>query len=241
MIHNDGMTADTNPAIAYGPDAPTEQELRLLGDLKGKCLLELGCGAGGAAVAFARHGASVTAVDASAAALKAARALAGKAEVRVEWHEGDLADLAFLRADSVDVVFSAHAVGEVDDIGRVFRQVHRVLRPHCSFVFSYDHPLALFVARESTSKGSAGPTGTPELPLGNVELRRSYFDDTPIVLDGEGGPVKVYPRTISSVFMGLSRVGFRVEVIAEPTPSGAAGHEPLVPLTIVWRARKEGA
>lgn len=239
MIHNDGMTADSNPAVAYGPDAPTEQELRLLGDLKGKRLLELGCGAGGAAVAFARHGASVTAVDASTAALKAARTLAGQAEVRVEWHEGDLADLAFLRADSVDVVFSAHAIGEVDDIGRVFRQVHRVLRPHGAFVLSYDHPLALCVARDASST-SGGVAGTPELPLGNVELRRSYFDDTPIVLDGEAGPVKVYPRTMSSVFMGLSRAGFRVEVVAEPVPPGATAQESLVPPTIVWRARKEG-
>ncbi len=231
------MTADSNPAVAYGPDAPTEQELRLLGDLKGKRLLELGCGAGGAAVAFARAGASVTAVDASAAHLKNARALADRAEVRVEWHEGDLADLAFLRADSVDVVFSAHAVGEVDDIGRVFRQVHRVLRPHGAFVFSYDHPLALCVAREAVSADREKP---PELALGGVELRRSYFDDTPVVLEGSDGPVKVYPRTISSVFMGLNRAGFRVEVLLEPAPPGTA-EQPLLPPTIVWRARKEGA
>jgi SAM-dependent methyltransferase len=237
VIHNDAMTADIDPAVAYGPDAPTEQELRLLGDLKGKRLLELGCGAGGAAVAFARNGASVTAVDASAAALKAARTLAEAAEVRVEWHEGDLADLAFLRADSVDVVFSAHAVGEVDDIGRVFRQVHRVLRPHGAFVFSYDHPLALSVARES----SAASDAAPELPLGQLELRRSYFDDTPVVIDGGDGPVKLYPRTISSVFMGLSRAGFRVEVLAEPLPPGVAQQPVAVPPTIVWRARKEGA
>jgi SAM-dependent methyltransferase len=233
------MTTDANPAVAYGPDAPTEQELRLLGDLKGKRLLELGCGAGGAAVAFARHGAAVSAVDASAAALKAARALADRAEVRVEWHEGDLADLAFLRADSVDVVFSAHAVGEVDDIGRVFRQVHRVLRPHGAFVFSYDHPLALCVAREAST--AAGANMPPELPLGNVELRRSYFDDTPLVVDADGTAVKLYPRTISSVFMGLNRAGFRVEVLAEPAPPGASEQPPAVPPTIVWRARKEGA
>jgi SAM-dependent methyltransferase len=239
VIHNDAMTADANPAVAYGPDAPTEQELRLLGDLKGKRLLELGCGAGGAAVAFARHGAAVTAVDASSAHLKTARALADRAEVRVEWHEGDLADLAFLRADSVDVVFSAHAIGEVDDIGRVFRQVHRVLKPHGAFVFSYDHPLALSVTREASP--SAGANASPELPLGNLELRRSYFDDTPIMVDGGDGPVKIYPRTISSVFMGLNRAGFRVEVLAEPPPQGGADQQPAVPPTIVWRARKEGA
>jgi SAM-dependent methyltransferase len=234
-----GMSAQSNPVVAYGPDVPTEQELRLLGDLKGKRILELGCGAGGAAVAFARQGATVIAIDASPAALKAARTLADRSEVRVEWHEGDLADLAFLRADSVEVVFSAEAVGRVDDIGRIFRQVHRVLRPHGAFLFSYEHPLALCIGRGASTTPASN--AAPELPLGGVELRRSYFDDTPLVVDDEANPVTLYPRTISSVFMGLNRAGFRVEVLAEPAPLASVDAQPVVPPTIVWRARKEGA
>jgi hypothetical protein len=61
------------------------------------------------------------------------------------------------------------------------------------------------------------------------------------MVDGDDGPVKIYPRTISSVFMGLNRAGFRVEVLAEPPPQGGADQQPAVPPTIVWRARKEGA
>jgi SAM-dependent methyltransferase len=236
------MTSMTDDAatISYGPDAPSEQELRLLGDLQGKRVLELGCGRGAAAVAFARQGATVIAIDASRAHLADARRLAERSEVRVEWHEGDVADLAFLRADSVDMVFSAHTVGEVDDVGRVFRQAHRVLRPHGAFVFSYDHPLALCVAREAPVGPGAVPPA-PELPLGRPELRRSYFDDAPVTLDVDGEMVRLFPRTLSSVFMGLTRAGFRVEVFAEPVPVTSVELEPLVPPTVVWRARKEGA
>ena len=43
---------------------PTDQELRLLGDLRGKRVLDLGCGTGAAAVTFAREGAIVIALDA---------------------------------------------------------------------------------------------------------------------------------------------------------------------------------
>ena len=58
----------------------------------------------------------------------------------------DAADLAFLRADSIDVALAAGLLGEVEDIDRLFRQVHRVLRPGAPFVFSYEHPIALAIA-----------------------------------------------------------------------------------------------
>lgn len=212
--------------VRYGPNGPAESELRLLGDVRDKRVLDLGCGTGQATVAFAREGASVIAVDASAQMLVRARALAEKEDARVEWHRGDLADLAFLRADSVDLAFSAFAVAEVEDLGRVFRQVHRVLRPGSWFVFSYEHPLALCVGRE--------PPETPTTPVYPV-VRESYFDGEPILVERDGEPILVHQRTIGDVFAALGRAGFRVETIVEPRPGGA-----VVPDTIVWRARKEG-
>ncbi len=235
----DASTLPTD-TISYGPDAPTEQELRLLGDVNGRRVLDLGCGSGTSAVAFARQGATVIAVDASNAQLAHARALADRAEARVEWHLGDLADLAFLRADSIDVAFSAHALAEVADVGRVFRQVHRVLRPQGTFVLSYEHPLALLIAREMGPAAAGSRNGAMELPLDRLEIRRSYFDESPIVVDRDGEPVTVHPRTVSSVFMGLTRSGFRVEVITEPPPAPEADEDLPVAPTIVWRARKEG-
>jgi len=80
-------------------ETPTDQELRLLGDLKGKRVLDLGCRNGAGAIAFARQGAIVIALDASDAHVARARARAEEAEVKVEWRTGDLADLAFLRAE----------------------------------------------------------------------------------------------------------------------------------------------
>ncbi len=42
----------------YGPDIPTEAELRLLGDLRGKKVLELGCGGAQCSIVFAKQGAT---------------------------------------------------------------------------------------------------------------------------------------------------------------------------------------
>lgn len=218
----------------YGPDVPTERELRLCGPVAGKRVLELGCGAGQAAIAFARQGAHAIAVDSSAAMLAHGRRLAEQEEVRVEWQQGDLADLAFLRADSVDLVFSAYALLEVEDVDRVFRQVHRVLRPSAAFVCSYEHPLSLCAGRDGPGEAAGA------LPLGRLEVRRSYFDPGPLSVERYGERFTLYPHTIGDVFAALGRAGFRVDVIAEPEPVRRADPGPAIPSTIVWRARKEG-
>jgi len=219
-----GPPSDT---VSYGPDGPTEDELRLLGSVDGKRIVDLGCGAGQAAVALARKGATVIAIDASARMLDQARSLAERAETRVEWHQGDLAELAFLRAESIDIVFSVYAMGEVEDLNRLLRQAHRVLRNRGAFVFSYEHPIALCVGRE--------PPAAPSTPIHTV-VRQSYFTEEPVTVERDGEQIEVYVRSVTSVFHALTRTGFRVEVIAEPRPAPDA----LVPRTIVWRARKEG-
>lgn len=147
--------------ISYGPGIPDESDLRLCGDVQGKRVVELGA-AGGAAVAFAARGAKAIAVDPTAEALDATRARAAELsepgeELRVECHRGDLADLGFATSGSVDLVFSAVALGAVDDLARVLRQVHRVLRPGGLFVFSVPHPMT--TALEAGGRyGAAGRT-----------------------------------------------------------------------------------
>ena len=60
----------------YGPWAPLENELRLLGDVCGLRILELGCGGGQCCIAFAKQGATVAGVDLSDDQIEFARKLA---------------------------------------------------------------------------------------------------------------------------------------------------------------------
>ena len=226
-----GGAADVD-IVTYAPGIPTEAELRLCGDVSGKRLLDLGCGSGENAIAFAKHGAHVIALDRSQAQLSLAKKLADAAEARVEWHEGDAADLAFLRADSIDVAFAAGVLGEVEDVDRLFRQVHRVMRPGAPFVFSMEHPMALAVGREGAAPGA--------LPLGSLEVRRSYFDAQPAEVTHEDERIRVFPRTIADVFASLHRAGYRVDVLLEPEPVQSTDPGPQIPGVVVWRARKEG-
>lgn len=218
--------------MQYGPDAGTEAELRLLGNVAGKRVLDLGCGSGSATILFARQGAHAIGLDPSPELLTAAKRAAEKAGVKVELHQGDLADLAFMRADSVDLVFSAWAFGSVPDLNRVFRQVHRVLKEGAPLVFSIPHPTYDLIDDDD-----------PRQPL---LVRRSYFDRTPIDDSGEG-PFGSHHHTVSDVFMGLVRSNFRVDVLVEPESDSDGPFSPYwreaalwLPRTLVVRARKQG-
>jgi SAM-dependent methyltransferase len=219
-------------AITYSPGGASEADLRMCGDVAGKRVLDLGTGSGTNAIALSLQGAHVIAVDRSVAQLTRARKLAATTEARVEWHECDACDLAFLRADSIDLALASGMLGEVEDIDRLLRQVHRVLRPGAAFVFSYDHPMALAVGREGEAPGA--------LALGALEVRRSYFDASPVEVTQGDERIRVWPRTIAEVFASLHRAGYRVELLLEPEPIGADDPGPDIPRVVVWRARKEG-
>lgn len=216
--------------VVYGPDIADEASLRLLGNVEGRRILELGVGSGRNAVALARQGAKVIVVDPDAGKLDRARTLADHHEVRVEFHHGDPADIAFVRADTVDLVLTVHALAGEPDPDRVFRQVHRVLRTEAPLVLSVPHPAANLV----------DPWGPDPL-----RITRSWFDPSP--LPGAPGSPPTYPMTFGGLFGGLYRASFRVEVVLEPETDTAGARSAwfnptmrMLPATLVVRARKLG-
>jgi SAM-dependent methyltransferase len=133
----------TTTAIRFGRDIPDDRELRLCGDISGgKRAIELGVSRNQNSIAFALAGAKAIAVDPSPDAIAGIRSAAAKAEVSVECHASDLADLGFATSGSASLVVADHTITDVDDLGRLLRQVHRVLRASHPFVISVPHPFA---------------------------------------------------------------------------------------------------
>jgi ubiquinone/menaquinone biosynthesis C-methylase UbiE len=60
--------------------------------------------------------------------------------VRLELHHGELADLAFVRADSVDAVVADGSLDGVADPDRLLRQANRVLRSDGILLAAVRHP-----------------------------------------------------------------------------------------------------
>lgn len=227
-----GADSDGGSVVVYGSDLPTETDLRLLGPTEGRRVLDLGCGVGHNAVALARQGAKVIGVDTDNEALAHARDRAERAEVRVELHHGALAELPFLRSDSVDAALSVFALATVEDLSRVFRQVHRVLKPEAVFVCSFPHP----------AFGLFDPSADDPL-----RVVRAYDDGSPVSWELGYRDTVDWPRTVGEVFTTFQRTNFRVDQILEPTASGAslrgASYADLmrsVPATLLVRARKQG-
>jgi len=130
-------------SVDFGPGVSADVERRLVGDVTGRRILDLGCGQGHTAVGLARRGARVIAIDHDVSQLGAARSLAAEHEVTIEFHQAQPAELAFLAADHVDLAIAVTSLSFVQDLSRVFRQVHRVIGPGGHFVVSVPHPATL--------------------------------------------------------------------------------------------------
>jgi ubiquinone/menaquinone biosynthesis C-methylase UbiE len=218
----EGLDLPTD-VVTYGPDIAREDTLRLLGHVGGKRILDLGCGAGHNAIALARQGAKVIGVDESSDQVADARAACEREHVKVELHHAPLAELAFIRADTIDAVISVWGLAPVDDIDRVFRQVDRVLKPEAPLVLSLPHPAFAMVDRGDHER----------------RVQRSYWE--PATIDG------AVPRTVNQLFTSLGRANFRVDTVLEPEPPTNGRRSPawhdhmrFVPATLILRARKQG-
>ena len=126
--------------FCWCPEGLRESEARLLGDVAGRRVLEVGCGGAQCARWLATQGASVIALDLSAGQLAQARRLAERTGISVPLVQADAVALP-LRSESVDLACSAFgAVPFVTDSAALMREVARVLRPGGRWVFSTTHP-----------------------------------------------------------------------------------------------------
>lgn len=111
-------------------EAPTAIEnqyaLSQIGNLEGKKILDLGCGAGEAAVYFASKGAVATGCDISGELLKIAQRVAKKNGVKLSILQVNAKALPY-KNESFDFVFGNGVLHHVDLIPCV-QEVHRVLK-----------------------------------------------------------------------------------------------------------------
>ncbi len=181
---------------------------RLIGYVSGRRVLELGCGGGHAAVGLALRGARVTAIDDDVTQINAGRELAIRHETTVEFHQTQLADLAFLTADQVDLALSVTSLSFVEDLDRVVRQVHRVIKGGGHLLISLPHPAALCADKKN-----------PALTV------RSWNGNRPV-----GGR---YIHTIESIVSSMCWAKFVVDTVLERHVG-----DDLLPSTLLVRARK---
>lgn len=140
-------------------------------DLRRTRLLDAGCGTGALAVAAARRGADVTAIDVAAGLIAVARdrAPAFLGHGRIEWRVGDMLDGALGRFDhaaAMDSLIHYTAEDIVDAIGKLAAQTDR------SIVFTFAPRTPLLAAMHAAGRLFPRSDRAPAIqPVRETELR----------------------------------------------------------------------
>ncbi len=145
------LEAHTTPTAA--------QLVKFAGVVSGQAVLDVACGTGVVAVTAARQGARVTGLDLTPELLARARENAALAEVRIEFHEGDVEQLPFADA-SFDVVLSQYGHMFAPRPAVAIGEMLRVLKPGGTIAFS-TWPPEMFIGRVFGLIGSYMPPPPP--------------------------------------------------------------------------------
>ncbi|KQR16037.1 class I SAM-dependent methyltransferase [Cellulomonas sp. Leaf334] len=195
--------------FCWCPEGLREKDARLLGDVAGRRVLEVGAGAAQCARWLVGEGVDVVATDVSGGMLAAGARYDAAVGHKTPLVQADARVLPFAD-DTFDVAFTAFgALPFVPDADRVHAEVARVLRPGGRWVFAVTHPVRWAFPDDP---GEAGLTAT-----------RSYFDRTPYAELGESGAVLYaeYHRTLGDHVGELVAAGFVLDRLVEPEwPTG---------------------
>lgn len=190
--------------FVWCPEGLDEQLAGLLGDVDGRRVLEVGCGAAQCSRWLTGRGASVAGIDLSAAQLRHSASIDRRLGTRVSVLVAEASALPFGN-ERFDIACSAYgALPFVADAAAVQREVARVLRPGGRWVFSVTHPVRW------TLDDDAGPDG--------LVVRHSYFDRVPYVeQDEHGNPTYVeHHRTLGDWVRAITGSGLRLDDLIEP-------------------------
>ena len=158
--------------FVWGPEGLSESEAGLLGDVRDRRVLEVGCGAAQCARWLLSAGADPVGIDLSSAMLLRGRDIGAATGLAVPLVQADATRLPFADA-SFDIACSAYgAVPFVADSAAVMAEVARVLRPGGRWVFSVTHPVRW------SFPDDPGPAGlvAQRVLLGPHALRRAGTD-----------------------------------------------------------------
>ena len=182
---------------AYNAHYDRPALLELLGDVRGKRVLDAGCGPGFYSEQLIERGAQVVAIDASEPMVELARARLGD---RCVVQQQMLGEAMPFDDNSFDAIVCALTIHHVDDRHAALVELCRVLRPGGVLVLSTQHPTTDWL-----HKGG------------------SYFDvvvETDVWKRPEGNwQVSFWREPLTSLCDAIFRAGFLIERLVEPLPA----------------------
>ncbi|NMH68397.1 class I SAM-dependent methyltransferase [Bacillus sp. RO3] len=177
----------------------------LIGDFKGKKVLDLGCGDATFGRELLNLGAGFyTGIEGSSQMVASARMNLSEENAAIQH---DTMESYKYPTDEFDIVTSRFAIHYVSDLAKLFESVHKALKDNGKFVFSVQHPLTTssFISKQTGDK--RGNWIVDDYFI-EGERKEPWIEQT----------VVKYHRTIEQYFQALTQTGFSVEGLREGTP-----------------------
>ena len=218
----------------------------LLGDVKGKSLLDAGCGEGYLARYYTKKGATVVAIDLSPTLIDTSKKITEEEGFEVDYRVEDVCHIESIPNETFDIVLSNLVLLNIPCIVDALREYYRILKTGGNFVFSIVHPAFNFYGPGSWEMGEKDPeTGRREGLYFKVD---NYFDEEEFTQywrtrDGEKfpAPISFFHRTLATYLNALITVGFNLVDFREPRPiddDPFFERERRIPFFAVVKARK---
>jgi len=215
--------------------------LGLIGDVDNKRVLDAGCGFGYYSILLAKKGAIVTGIDLSEKMIELAEKNAVEASVECQFFVCDMQDLSMFSSGAFDLVTSSLAVSYLDNLGRAFSEIFRVLESGGTFTFSEIHPILPKGEWEKDREGRRLHRNLDNYFERSIEIQRWRTRDGKTIIE-----TSARHRTVQDYFDALVGAGFTVERLVEPEPidEGKAINKEAylsakrIPIFILFKARK---
>jgi SAM-dependent methyltransferase len=222
---------------SYGPLCPDENELKLLGDVRGKCVIELGCGDGKSLHYLHEQGAEeLHGLDLSPEQIKNATDLALEREFPASLYCAGMETDPGIPHDYFDIAISLYALGWSVDLEATLQHVANYLRSGGILVFSWEHPVFSCLKMHED----------------RMCMERSYSEvGASETLSWDGDPIVMHTRKISSFVNAVAGAGLVMDAMIEGDmrePSSTAADYPrrwysqdrakLMPTTLIIKAHK---
>ena len=170
--------------------------LKLLGNVKGKKILDFGCGSGIYAKLLTKKGAKVKGFDLSPEML----AIAKKENPGLDLIEGSGYKIPF--KEKFDIVLASLVVHYLKDWNKMLREIKKVLKKEGYFIFSTGNPVA-----EAKKKITCGNE--------TVKVLDGYFNEGKIYGEwknnkGKRMKISTYHKTYETIIKTLIKNGFEI-------------------------------
>lgn len=193
--------------------------IRLVGDCRGRDVLDLGCGNGYLSRKFAREGAIVTAIDSSKGMIEKAKTHDVDNTLKIRYFVTDANHLSMVSSSSFDLVFANMSLMDIEDAEGAIKEVSRVLKQGGRFVASICHPC--FDTMSNSAWQIEKKSFEPRRTYRKVRAYRKPFTETVYwrVDNGERIPTPSHHRPLSWYASVFSSSGLTITRMDEPEPT----------------------